>query len=426
MQRYIKLYITLLSLILTATCACKKEQVAVDEADEIISPTTGTRSEFTLDSIFLYAKQVYLWNDALPSYAEFNPRQKYAGVGSDITSFRKELFDISQLKMNTATGTPYELPVYFENPKYSNLQVGKRVPGSNASVTNPNTAVLANKVIISANTPVAYLALASFPSLNNTKVALDLAFSEFAAAHPKVMVIDLRSNGGGYLETAEYVANLMVPASLNGKVMYREVFNPSMQNGTAKILKHQPYLDANGKTAIYKGRMATMADVDYTIAGNTYKFNKKGNLQTIQAVYFIVSGNTASASEMLISSLKPYFDVKLIGEKTYGKPVGFFGINIDQYSVYLSSFLIQNANGWSDYFTGMPPDIAVKGADNPVWGDPAESCLSAALQLINGTTQQSINLTGAKAKMITGKNDLSQPVAKESIMFENRLKLRKQ
>ncbi|WP_412469131.1 S41 family peptidase [Pedobacter sp. KLB.chiD] len=425
MQRYIKLYITLLSLILTATSACKKAQVAVDEGDEIISPTTGTRSEFTLDSIFLYAKQVYLWNDVLPSYAEFNPRQKYAGVGSDITTFRKELFDISQLKINAATGTPYELPVYFENPKYSNLQVGKRVAGSTAGITSPNTAVLANKVIISGNIPVAYLALASFPSISNSKVALDQAFSGFAAAKPTVMVIDLRSNGGGYLETAEYVADLIVPTSLNGKVMYREVFNPSMQNGTAKILKHQPYLDANGKTVIYNGRMATMADVDYTIGGNTYTFHKKGTLQTIQSVYFIISGNTASASEMLISSLKPYFEVKLIGEKTYGKPVGFFGINIDQYSVYLSSFLIQNANGWSGYFTGMQPDVAVKGTVDPVLGDPNESCLSAALQLINGAKKQSINHTATTSRITACNIELSMKNEAESIMVENRLRLKK-
>ncbi|MEH3114613.1 S41 family peptidase [Pedobacter terrae] len=425
MQYHTKIYITLLSFILMGTSACKKAKVSVDDAEEIISPTTGTRSQLTLDSIFLYAKQVYLWNDVLPSYVEFNPRQKYAGIGSDITTFRKALFDISQLKINPANGQPYELPVYFENPKYSNLQVGKGSPGTTAGITNFNTAVLANKIITTDDTPVAYLALASFASLNDSRVALNQAFSEFAAANPKVIIIDLRNNGGGYLETAEYVANLIIPASLNGKVMYSELFNPSMQNGAAKILKHQPYLDANGKTAIYNGRMATMADVDYTTAGNTYKFNKRGNLQTIQSIYFIVSGNTASASEMLISSLKPYFEVKLIGEKTYGKPVGFFSINIDQYSVYLSSFLIKNANGWSDYFTGMPPDVAVKGADQPVFGDPAENCLSAALQLINGTKKMSLSKLAITDKMTTSKTDPSQPVATESIMFENRLRLRK-
>ena len=133
---------------LTAASACKKANVAVEDADEIVSPTTGTRSQLTLDSIFLYAKQVYLWNDALPGYAEFNPRQKYVGIGSDITTFRKELFDISQLKINAANGSPYELPVYFENPKYSNLQVGRSIPGSTATVANPGSAVLSSKVII--------------------------------------------------------------------------------------------------------------------------------------------------------------------------------------------------------------------------------------------------------------------------------------
>jgi Peptidase family S41 len=425
MQHYFKIYITLLTLILMGTSACKKAQVSVDDADDIVSPTTGTRSQFTLDSIFLYAKQVYLWNDVLPGYAEFNPRQKYVGIGSDITTFRKELFDISQLKINSATGKPYELPVYFENPKYSNLQVGKSMPGSTATVANAGTAVLSSKVIINGNTLVAYLALGSFPSLNSSKAALDQAFAEFAVSNPKVIIIDLRSNGGGYLETAEYVADLIVPTSLNGRVMYSEVFNPSMQNGTAKILKNQPYLDANEKTAIYNGRLATMADVDYTITGNTYKFNKKGSLQTVKSIYFIVSGNTASASEMLISCLKPYFDVKLIGEKTYGKPVGFFGINIDQYSVYLSSFLIKNANGWSDYFTGMQPDVMIKGVDNPVLGDPDELCLNAALSLVNGTGTLNVSKLATTGKTTNVKADILQVNNIESVMLENRLRLRK-
>lgn len=57
--------------------------------------------------------------------------------------------------------------------------------------------------------------------------------------------------------------------------MYSEVFNSAMQNGTVPILKHQPYLDANGKTTIYNGRNATMADVDYSVVSNTYKFSKR-------------------------------------------------------------------------------------------------------------------------------------------------------
>ncbi|GGE63359.1 hypothetical protein EV200_105364 [Pedobacter psychrotolerans] len=74
----------------------------------------------------------------------------------------------------------------------------------------------------------------------------------------------------------------------------------------------------------------------------------------------------ASASELLIYCLKPYFNVKLIGERTYGKPVGFFGVNIDQYIIYLSSFLIKIAQGWSVYFTRMELNIPVALPYNPI------------------------------------------------------------
>jgi hypothetical protein len=85
----------------------------------------------------------------------------------------------------------------------------------------------------------------------------------------------------------------------------------------------------------------------------------------------------------LISYLKPYFNVKLIGEKTYSKLVGFFGVNIDQYSVYLSAFLIKNAQGWSNYFNGMEPDLNVAGSSNPILGDPEEICLKSTLSIIS-------------------------------------------
>ncbi|WP_175635840.1 S41 family peptidase [Pedobacter ghigonis] len=395
MQHQAKVYITLLLLILIEAAACKKAAVSVDEVEELVSPATGTRNQFTLDSIFLYAKQIYLWNDVLPAYSTFNPRQKYAGIASDITAFKQELFDISQLKINPVTGKAYEAPVYFENPKYSYLQSGRSTPGTTAAVANPTTAVLATQLIASGSENIGYIALGSFPALSSCKASLDEAFARLATGNPKNLVVDLRSNGGGYLATSAYVASLIAPNTLNGKIMYSEQFNAQMQNSKASILKHQPYLDAAGKTVIYKGRAANMADVDFTEAANTYRFDKKGTLQGIQNLYFIVSGNTASASEMLISCFKPYLNVKLIGERTYGKPVGFFAVNIDQYSVYLSSFVIKNAAGWSDYFNGMQPDVTLKGDAQPDLGNPAETCLNAAIQLINGNRKLAVTKLAA-------------------------------
>lgn len=144
---------------------------------------------------------------------------------------------------------------------------------------------------------------------------------------------------------------------MNGKVMYAEHFNTEMQQGKANILKNQPYLDQNNQQVFINGRKATYADVDFSIAGNTFSFEKKGQLNTLNTLYFLVNSSTASASELLINSLRPYFNAKLIGSKTYGKPVGSFGIKIDKYTLYATNFLIRNSKGEGDYFDGMLPDV---------------------------------------------------------------------
>ncbi|WP_316846604.1 hypothetical protein [Pedobacter psychrodurus] len=120
---------------------CKKDKHA-DLNEEIVSPTTGTRTEFTLDSIFLYAKQIYLWNDALPDYSGFAPRAKYGTVEPGFSAFKNELFDISQIKLNHATGKPFEMPYYNNTPKYSYLQLGRTSGGIHAGIAD-GEAVLA-------------------------------------------------------------------------------------------------------------------------------------------------------------------------------------------------------------------------------------------------------------------------------------------
>lgn len=404
---------------------CKKEKVAPAAPT---SPTTGTRVQFTLDSIFLYAKQIYLWNTVLPTYAEFNPRVKYQNYAAPTDAFTQELFDISQIVINTATGKPYELPVRAGTPKYSYLTTATST-GATASVVDIPLPVLLKDTVITSNMgKVGYIALGSFPELSECQSILDQAFATIGSASPDQMVVDLRSNDGGYVETAEYVADQIAPQSLNGKVMFSEQYNSLLQSGQATILQNQLYLDTNGHTVTYKGRLGTLADVDYTELGNTHFFSKKGNLQSVKNIYFITSRQTASASELLISALKPYFNVKLVGDTTYGKPVGFFPVNIDVYSVYLSGFLIKNSQGWSDYFQGIPADVLVTGGSNPAWGDPSETCFSRVLTLINGTSPtttsnnvQQKNLSALTKHKTTQSASIPTPLG----LIENRLKLKK-
>jgi len=423
-------------LLMLCFISCEKESPLPSE--ELLSPTTGTRTEFTLDSIYLYARQLYLWNEAIPSYYNFNPR-KYTSISPDITAFRTALFDISQLKLNPATSLPFELTATSGLSKYSYLESGNSTGTLAATGTSNQEAVLKTSLITSQGKQIAYIAMGSFPSLANSKTALDNAFTTFSAAKPKYIVIDIRSNGGGYVETAEYVANLIASTALNGKVMYTEEYSPLLQNGKATLLKNQVYYDDEGKTILYNGRMATMADVDFTSSGNTHLFSKKGSMESIAEIYFIVSSHTASASELLISTLKPYFKVYLIGEQTYGKPVGFFPVNIDTYSVYIPSFILKNSQGWSDYYNGITPDIPVTMIDNPILGAPEEACLKAAIMAINsgsvtnsttGATATDSNITFNTKATVSSLKTITNPINVKAPqlpgMIETRHHLKKQ
>lgn len=406
-------------LIIFLLFSCKKTSLE----DNNVSPKTGTRKELTIDSLYLYAKEIYLWNEALPEYSTFLPRDRYSNIKAENEAIKKELFDITQLKVNKTTNIPYEFTRYGY-PKYSFFEE-KTTRASKLNVYSKATNI-GNEIVVARVNDISYLAIHSFPELNNIKSDLDEAFLKIASYNLTTIVVDLRYNNGGYIETAEYLANLIAPSVHNGKLMYSESFNQTLQFRNAKILKNQPYLDNNGDIVIINGRKATMADVDYSEKGNSYFFNKKGNLESVKNIYFITSSITASASEMLISLFKPYFNIKLVGEKTYGKPIGFFPIHIDKYSFYLSSFLIKNANGWSDYYSGMDPDIRVELSTNPNLGDPNEACLKSIILDVYGNSKLAKTSQHIPNREILKMRNLSTQLNKNTFLTENRLKLKNQ
>jgi carboxyl-terminal processing protease len=495
----VKTYASLI-LILFLVSACKKDD---NKPAPPVSPAEGTREQLTLDSLYLYAKEIYLWYDALPDYATFNPRQ-YAIGGDLLSNYKKELYLISQSKINPATGNPYEFSGYPGIPKYCFMEEGnvtaggrkatvsladkgndfgialtaatdtdiriryvnpkspadlagivrgdrilsingntitsgsssfvnaaldgatvtlnvKKNNGSTSTVTLNQNAYTTNPVfkhtiLTAGSQKVGYVAVSRFSAVTGFTPALESVFSSFATAGVTSLIVDLRYNGGGYTNAAEELVNLIAPSSLNNKTMYTEYFNTLMQNGQVPILQQQIYLDENGHTVNYNGHLATFADVDYSVGKNTYKFTKQGALETVKQVVFIVTGNTASASELTINSLKPYMPVKLVGQQTYGKPVGFFAITIDAYTVYMSSFSMQNASGQGDYYNGMTPDFAAGDDVTHDFGDAAETSVAAALSYISG------NPAGRTGTNVTPLVHMGP--SEFNGMIENRAKLR--
>lgn len=263
--------------------------------------------------------------------------------------------------------------------------VSKSVVVNSSSYTvNP---ILFTNVYTVGSKKVGYLVFNSFT--NNVSAALKTVFANFSSQRVTELVVDLRYNGGGYVSTATEIINLAAPASQNGNTMYTSYYNSYLQGLTtaqrkASVLAHQPLLDASGKiqsfTTGINGKYATYADLNYSAsaADNIEKFAKSGSL-ALSRIYFIVTGSTASASELTINSLKPVIDVKLIGETTYGKPVGFFPIRIDKLDLYVPEFETKNQLGVGGYYSGLSVDKSAFEDLTKAWGDETETLLGYAL-----------------------------------------------
>lgn len=455
-----------------AISACKKESTTppgTDPDDTIVPTKEGTRAELTKDSIFLYAKDTYFWNDALPDFAAFNPRQ-YTSASDEIDNFNAELEAISQFKIDPTTGAPIDkysflddgtlsselsgvsgdfgFSVFFNSQndlriKYvyagspagrQGLKRGYRItkinnrtdidsdndasldavvdavfgdkPSVTMTVQKPDgtsqdvtvargtynvTPVMYKNIYTVGSKKVGYFVFNSFTT--NAASGIDQVFSEFSAAGISEIIVDLRYNGGGSVATADTLVDYIAPASQVGNTMYTTYWTKTMQDGQARILLNQPVYDDNDELILdnksANGKFRTYFDFNYAPtpgSGNITKFEKAGAANITRA-YFLVTGSTASASELVINNLKPVMDVKIIGRKTYGKPVGFYALTINRDNVtgygrpdmYIPQFQTKNSQNAGDYFAGMAVDKQDFDDVTKEFGDPTERYLAYAL-----------------------------------------------
>src|SRR5690606_32416846 len=177
---------------------------------------------------------------------------------------------------------------------------------------------------------VGYLAYSSFeevwPNTHQNYIKLEEFVASFKEANIKDLILDLRYNTGGYVSTAEYLADKMVNAADDGKLMFK--------------------YEVNDYLATSPQHRTSFQDV---------YFDSRNNQLKLDNVYVLVTEQTASAAELLISVLKPYLNVVLIaeGSRTYGKPVGFFAEEIEDITLWATSFKTINAGGYTDYWDGM-------------------------------------------------------------------------
>ncbi|MCX7986955.1 MAG: S41 family peptidase [Bacteroidales bacterium] len=214
--------------------------------------------------------------------------------------------------------------------------------------------VLSNKIIQFDGKKVGYLALESFLG-SNIEGKLDDIFNDYKTNSIDELIIDLRYNTGGSLYTANHLANLVVGNVAKNQLFIRLAFNPILED----------YYDDSIK-------------ISY--------INAKPNSLTkpLSRVFFITSGQTASASEALIKGIQPYLTTILIGTRTYGKPVGMIPVDISNsnYVIVPVMFEWKNAQGESSGYMGIgvnQPEFDDLTRD---FGDTTELCLHQAIRFI--------------------------------------------
>jgi carboxyl-terminal processing protease len=200
-------------------------------------------------------------------------------------------------------------------------------------------------VLNAGGTRVGYVHFRNFvqPSVE----ALNTAFTQLRDQGATELVLDLRYNGGGLVSVAQHLAGLIAGPPLVGQVFVNFTHNDKQSS-----------------------------------RNTAYKFEAKPQALALTRLVVIATGGTASASEAIINGLRPYMDVKVVGDTTYGKPVGQYGFDFCQKVLYPVAFLVTNSLGQADYFDGIPADCTAPDDVDHALASPQEASLAEALYVV--------------------------------------------
>jgi C-terminal peptidase prc len=208
---------------------------------------------------------------------------------------------------------------------------------------------------------VGYLVLKNF--VTPTTPALNEAFARLAAEGVEDLVLDVRYNGGGLVSVAQHLAGLIGGAPTREQVFVRFVHN-----------------DKN------------------TFRDTALRFPQPASALGLERIVVITSRLSASASELMISGLRPYVQVTVVGDRTYGKPVGQYSFDFCDRVLHPVSFSARNARNEGDYFEGIPADCGAPDDLAHALGDPAEGSLAEALRYLRTGACSSTATAAARAQ----------------------------
>lgn len=173
---------------------------------------------------------------------------------------------------------------------------------------------------------VGILELSSFS--DNSALEIQMYLDTFEEQNVENIIIDLRDNGGGYVNTAIDIAGLFV--------------------GNDQVILYQE--DKTGELHSY-----STSNVE-----EVYEFDN---------VAILVNQHTASASELLSAALKEYIDASIVGVTTYGKGTVQNSISFGDESIFkytIAQWLTPSKE--KIHKVGIKPDYEVKLDDALIYG----------------------------------------------------------
>lgn len=224
-----------------------------------------------------------------------------------------------------------------------------------------------SKIIVDGARRVGYLNLRTF--IDTADPNLRAAFADFKAQGVTELIIDLRYNGGGLINIAALMGDLM---------------------GEGRAGQPFGYITFRDSKAA---------------ENETIPFTAQPEAITPTRVAFIGTGSTASASEMVINGMTPFLgaNMALIGSNTYGKPVGQIALDRPECDDRLRAVAlkIENADRQGEYYGGLATTVPNTCRANDdighQLGDPNEAMVSVALDFLAGRGCTAITAIGTRS-----------------------------